>query len=329
MLKISHLLKFISEMNPQNTPTRLCFFNFLRGFPQSDEVLTSQYIEQFFNYCLDYPHWAANRNLLGGEVKSLLQHFNSFYQHSFDYSTVRFPHQIQLIEIEQNVDLIEAARQYCESLSRGDDRVQIILDQGKKIVALILREDKSLEVRTFDRKWTIRQGRLEPLRADLVLYYNSAMELQPNKIHRIEIAPYITAQFSMIQGQMTGLILRGYVFQKLVEFKNEDFSEKARLFYPIKHLESFFVRRETDPYYNDLIQQSEKVIALARNQDPQALQMGQRLQSQVESALEYIYNDDKHLQRLVKEFASINNHLKANESWQNQKVTTKSDSINI
>ncbi|MGZ3770737.1 MAG: hypothetical protein ACXVCP_06140 [Bdellovibrio sp.] len=302
MLKVGQLLKFVSDMNPQNTPTRLSFFNFLRGFPHPEDVLTPELIEMFFNYCLDYPHWASNKQQLGHEVQFLLENFNSFYQQKFDLSPIRFPQNVQLIEIEHFHDLIDAVSSYVKTSLCGEkDKFRILPDQNKRAVAIILREDKTLEVRCFDKKFTIRKGFLEPLRKDLVLYYTSELELSSQHTHKIEVAPYITGQFRITSDRVTGSLLRGYVFQKLQEMKNEPLQEQTRILFPIKRLEQFFVDRRTDPYYQDLVSQLERTCALVQQGDSEALNWASIILTKAETALENVFLADKLMTLLVRD----------------------------
>lgn len=302
MLKVGQLLKFVSDMNPQNTPARLSFFNFLKGYAHPNEDLSKELIEQFFNYSLDYPHWASNKTQLGHEVYFLLDNFNGFYQQKFDLSQIRFPQAMQLIEIENTPDLLDAVSCHIQNLCGEKDKFRLINDQNKRVIAILLREDKSLEVRTFDKKFTIREGRLEPLRKDLALFYTPQLELSPDHIQKIEVAPYITAQFTVTGDRVSGQLLRGYVYQKLLELKNEPLKEQTRLLFPIKRLEQFFIDRNTDPYYNDLVSQLERTSALIQQGDEDALKWSSMILTQAETALENIFIGDKLLTLLVRDF---------------------------
>ncbi len=301
MLKVGQLLKFVSDLNPQNTPTRLSFYNFLRGFPHADDSLTPELIEMFFNYCMDYPHWASNKQQLGHEVQFLLENFNSFYQQKFDLSPIRFPQNMQIIEIEHFSDLIDAVSSYVKSQCEDGDKFRILPDQNKRVVAIILRADKSLEVRTFDRKFTIRNGALEPLRKDLVLYYNPELELSSHHDHKIEVAPYITAQFRVIKDKVSGVLMRGYVFQKLLEVKNESLQDQTRILFPIKRLEQFFIDRRTDPYYQDLISQLERTCNLVQQGDSEAIKWSSIALGKADTALENVFLGDKLLTLLARD----------------------------
>ena len=293
MLKVGQLLKFISDLNPQTTPTRLSVFNFLKGFPFPEDDLTPEVIEKFFYYCMDYPHWASNKQQLGNEVHFLLENFNSFYQKKFDLGPIRFPQNIQLIEMENFSDMIDAVSLYLKSQYSDEDKFRILPDQNKRLIAIVLRADKTLEVRTFDRKFIVHNGSLRPLRDDLTLYYTANLELSPHHTHKVEVAPYITAQFSVFEDKVTGVFLRGYVFQKFAEFKNEKLSEQTRLLFPIKRLEQFFIDRRTDPYYQDLITQLERTCALVQQGDAEALKWAPVVLGKAETALENIFMADK------------------------------------
>lgn len=301
MLKVSQLLKFVSDMNPQNTPARLAFFNFLKGYSHPDDLLSKELLEQFFNYCMDYPHWAAHRSQIGGEIYFLLENFNGFYQEKFDLSQLRLPQTMQLVELENISDFLDAASCYVRKICTENDKFRLINDQNKRAIAILLREDGSLEVRTYDKKFIIRNGELEPLRKDLALFYTSSLELSSNHLQRIEVAPYITAQFTVNGEFVTGQLLRGYVYQKLLELKNEPLKEHPRLFFPIKRLEQFFVDRRTDPYYNELTILLEQSGTLVRERDPEALKQSADLLDKAESALENVFISDKLLTLLIRD----------------------------
>ncbi|HEY8270978.1 MAG TPA: hypothetical protein VIG33_08815, partial [Pseudobdellovibrionaceae bacterium] len=137
MLKVGQLIRFVAGLNPQNTPAKLSFYNFLRGFPHPDEALTPELIELFFTYCMDYPHWAANKNQLSNEVQYLLENFNNFYQQHIDLNKIRFPQTMQLLEIERMPDLEEILDIYLKRQYSESDKFRLINDQNKRVIAII------------------------------------------------------------------------------------------------------------------------------------------------------------------------------------------------
>jgi len=301
MLKVGQLLKFVSELNPQKTPTRLSFYNFLRGFATPEENLTPALIEMFFRYCMDFPHWASNKVQLGHEVQFLLENFNNFFQQRFDLSQIRFPQNMQIIEIEHSADLIDAVSSYLKTQLLEGDKFRVLPEQNKRLIGVILRADKSLEARTFDKKFTITQGQLEPLRKDLTLYYSPELELSPLHLQKVEVAPSIIAQFRIHKGRTHGLLLRGYVYQHLLELKNTPLAEEPRLLFPVKRIEQFFVDRRSDPYYQEVVSQLERTCALIQQGDEEASKWGMMTLNKAESALENIFQGDKLLNLLIRD----------------------------
>jgi len=301
MIKISQLLKFLSEINPQTTPVRLALFNYLKTFHELEEILSPEIFERFFNLCLDDPHWARNKVQLGHETQLLLKNFNSFYQGQFNLSTVRFPETQQVIEIENLEDLKAAAASYASRLISEGDQFRIIHDQNKRILILILKKDHSLEVRIVDRKFTIRKGQFEPLRNNMAIFYNSKLELSPDHVHTFEVAPHMVTQFEVQGERLFGVISRGYVFQKFQVFQGEKLHEISRLFWALKRIEQFFVVRNSDQFYLDLTQKLERSKLQGPMKDPQWLQVLPVLMNQADMALEHIYIGDNRLESLIRD----------------------------
>lgn len=299
-LLTSQLLRYIQNSNPQTTPARLAFFNFLSHTVEPDSKLSPETIRRFFEYCLDFSHWVTNKSPLGHEVKFLLEHFNKSYQNAFDLKALRFPDSMQVIEIDLFHDALELIDTYIQSICGPKDKARILSDQGKRVVAIILKEDKSLEVRTFDKKFTVRNGVLEPLRTDLCLFYTPDLELATDKLHIIEVAPYITAQFRFDGVGITGFLMRGFVFQKLAQYKGESLKSESRILFPIKRLEQFFIEKKSDPYYSELVDQLEKACGMISQGDEKNFHWCSMVLSQAETALENVFLGDKLMTVLVK-----------------------------
>lgn len=301
MLKVGPLLRFLTDMNPQNTPPRLALCNWLRGFADPDETLTPRLFERFLWDCLDYPHWATNRTQLGSELRSTLEHFNSFYQQRMDLRDIRFPETIQIIELEQNRDVQEVLSSHLRQSLPPEASFRIRFDGKQNVLAFVLNPDRTLEVRCFDRKFTLRDGILEPLRQDLTLFYDAELNIAEDCQHKIEIAPYVTAQFTISKGRVRGVCLRGFVFQKMLEFKGEMLSEVPRLQMPIRRIEQFFIDRTSDTQYQDLVQKLERTRALIRAGDVEARRWAPTILTQAETALEQVYTQDRLLALLARE----------------------------
>ncbi|MFP5520174.1 MAG: hypothetical protein ACLGGX_09740 [Bdellovibrionia bacterium] len=315
MLKVAQLIKFISDLNPQNTPARLAFYNFLKGFALPEENLTPELIEKFFIYCLDYPHWAANKSQLGHEVKFLLENFNSFYQQRIDLTEIDFPQDQQVIEIEHFADLLKISESYLKRQYPSDCKIRTLSDQNRRVIALVLKTDRSLDIFTFDKKCTIRGGHIEPLRTDLVLHYSADLELKEGVLQKLEVAPYITAHFTVKANRLHGLVIRGYVFQKLLELKNELLSEQPRVLFPIKRIEQFFIDRKSDPYYQEIVSELERTTNLIRQGDQEASKWSHLALTKAETALENVFIGDKLLGLLVKDLRHASQAVSTNSNF--------------
>lgn len=300
-MKISHLLKYIADLNPQNTPARLAFYNFLRHFQFYLEDVTPQVLNTFFSHALEYPHWETNKTSLGKEVQMLVESFIRFHKGEFDFSSVRFPQNLQLVELNSFSDLLEVANHFARSTTAEDDKYRIIPDQGRKVILVTLKADQSVEVAVFDKKFVIRNGQLEPLRVDFKLSYDQNLELRENYIHMLEVAPYLFAQFVMINGRPQGSLLRGYVFQRYQELNGLLLEEQTKVFIPLKRLEQVFIDKQSDPYYLDLIGQLTEAPEKLRQGDLASEKIARRVLERADLATKEIFIGDKMLSGLINE----------------------------
>lgn len=343
MLKVSQLIKFIGDLNPNQSPARLALYNYLKHFHIADDALDASIINQYFTYAFDYTHWQQNKTQLGNEIKFLLTNFNSIHQNKFDTSSIRFPQSIQIFDIEIFSDLVDIVNNFIETDKDEADKFRLINDQQKRVIAIVLKPTGHLKVRIFDKKCVLRGGKIEPLRTNMTLHYTPQLELDPEHVQRLEIAPFITAQFKTLNQRCMGSFIRGYVFQKYQELKGEAVHEQLKLFYPLKRVEQFFIDRRTDSYYQELVTSLERMNGLARQGDQEALRRGQALINMGEMALTNIFIDDKLLTLLVRDLKSTFElqaknkpqaaHLQApkterNKEWPNALPLTKYDLTN-
>ena len=115
-------------------------------------------------------------------------------------------------------------------------------------------------------------------------------------------------------GEMTGVALKGYRFQTR---PINEYPE--RLFLYLQKLQSFFLKKEVHPYYQQLIEKLEKTIrSLKMNQKlktPAAAATQKpilELESQVRSALEMVFIGDRLLGLLLRDV----HNLLGNHEWQ-------------
>lgn len=299
MLKIGHLLKFLSEINPHTSPVKLALFNFIKAFYTPDEVLTKAFFESFFCHTLDYSHWYANKTHLSHELLIILKNFNGLFQNKLDLSAITFPDQIQVFEIDQQKNCQDVLFKYLQSLSSSKIQVKVCLDQ-KKFLGFSLDENGKLSVFQLDKKFIIRNSQLEPLRNDLCLKYTPQLELENEQMFFFEISPHHLIKFKIKNEKVSGVITRGYMFQKVQEFTDLKIHEIPRLFWPLKRAEQFFITRESDPFYSDLVKKLTDISQGIWEKNSESWQKYMSiLLSQSDSALENVYIGDKRLEELI------------------------------
>lgn len=321
-MKISQVLKFIGDLNPQNTPARLAFYNFLRHFQLPTDELSPDILNRFFCHALEYPHWQTNKAQLGKEIQAIIENYSRFYHSDFDFEAVRFPNQCQIVELENYQDLLDAVRIYGRSITSESDKLRVIPEAGRRAVLVVLHEDGSLTARVFDKKFTVRGGMLEPLRTDMALHYDSNLELKEGNINCIEIAPYLMGQFAIQDGRPHGNLIRGYVFQKFLEVKDLPLEDQSRLFISIKRLEQLFFDRETDPYYQEIVRELGRTPGQLLAGGVEVEKKAEAILERAELAFSEIFIGDKTLALLIKEVRHAQNQARDystdqfREEWQ-------------
>lgn len=324
MVRIGQLLKYLAALNPQTSPVRLALYNYLNHFHQSEQILNFEVLNIFFNHCLEYPHWQQNKTSLGKEVHQLIENFAmnlpADEAKNIGSEKIRWPYDLQVIELESFHDFSECIHNYLSIHYTQGEKFRIIADQAKKLVAVVLFPEGQVRIRCFDKKFTIRSGVLEPLRTDLSIAYNSKLELSSAVTHRIELGPYTCAQFDLIEGNIVGSAVRGYLFQKYQDFRGGTLSDHLKLFYSIKRLEQYFVDRRTDPFYQELIESLEKTTTFLKMNDSEAIRYCPHLLAQSEAAYEQVFMGDKLLGLLIRDLQSL---------WQTKQTPQKLDLTNL
>lgn len=299
MQTVSRILQQISAQGFQLSPVRLTLFNYLSLF-DSEDFFTHDTLLSFLQDCLDYPHWQQHRNEVTRELENILKELGE--EELADPGEIHDFLDRQIFEVTHDRDFAEAVQSYMTHQLTGEGRqFRLFNDGNKKLIAICLKPDGQLEVRQFDRKFTIRHGQLTPVRGDLCLYYDAQLNLSETRHHKIEVAPYVLARFRVQDQFFFGKMVRGYIFQRLQELNGQPMEGNSRLFMSIKRLEQFFVRRESDPFYQKLVQLLERTIHLIRIGEPMAPAAIMETQVSVQNALEYVFTGDKLLSLLLKD----------------------------
>ncbi|PIS11733.1 MAG: hypothetical protein COT73_02375, partial [Bdellovibrio sp. CG10_big_fil_rev_8_21_14_0_10_47_8] len=88
MLKVAILIKYLSENNPQATPARLTFYNYLNHFLDPNGLFNPDDLETFFAHTLDYTHWLQNKTQLGQEIRQIIENVTEQSRGHFDFGQI-------------------------------------------------------------------------------------------------------------------------------------------------------------------------------------------------------------------------------------------------
>jgi len=321
MLKVQALIKYLSENNPQSTPVHLALFNYLSHVANTQELMTAELLENFFAMCLDYTHWQQNREQLGREIQELLgEHV--------DMTGLKLPVQTQVVELENLSDVTDALQCYLNSIYKKGEKYRLIMEGEKKILCIVLMPDQSICIRTFDRKMMVRHGQLEPLKKDLILYYNSNLELVPDQMQRLEVGPFVTAQFVTSAEGVQGSLVRGFQHQKFFDLQGESLGSYPKLFYCVKRIEQYFLQRQSDPFYQETVAALEKTNEKMRLHELDSFQDAVDVMARAQNILEYVFTGDKLLSLLIRDLQHtlsqknsrvVRTPQKVEESWNQTK----------
>ncbi|MBX2994451.1 MAG: hypothetical protein KF681_06510 [Bdellovibrionaceae bacterium] len=302
MQNVGSVLKYISSQKFQLSPGLLTFHNYLQHLHGEDETWSPSILTHFFNDCLQYPHWIQNRVSLTEDLQQCLQQYQVIHQANLGLEHVRWPNETQVVEVETKRDFADLINSFLTfQYQKTGSKFRLVHETEKMVFAVILHPDRSLTVRQFDRKFTMREGHLEPLRTDLEVHYDSELNLEEDLHFKLEVAPFVTCRFMRTGEVVSASLVRGYICQKFHEFKMAPIESYPRLFYTLKRIEQTFLRRESDPFYVQLTQDLERTLNLLRHGEPLDPAQVTDLQVRSQNALEYVFHGDKLLRLLLRD----------------------------
>lgn len=318
MQNIGSVLKYISSQKFQLSPGLLTFHNYLQHMCDETQKWDISVLNRFFNDCLVYPHWIQNRVSLTEDLKNCLENFEKQSEESLHLEATKWPTEIHVIEIENKKDFSDLINAYLRTqYQKVGSKYRLVFDSEKMIYAILLHPDQTLTVRQFDRRFTIREGFLEPLRTDLEIHYNTDLNIEEDMPHKIEVAPFVTCLFSSVGEFYSASLVRGYYCQKFHEFKLSPLDAYPRLFFALRRIEKYFIRQESNPYYLNLTQELERTLNLLRLSEPLKPSQVTELQVRVQNALDFVFHGDKLLRLLLRD---LENQMAKPESLRPAKV---------
>jgi hypothetical protein len=296
---VTGLTQHISRLDPDKDAARLSFYNYLKNLCDPTREVNSELVNAFYTRALSFSHWQESKADLFREVEALLNHFQHASGNALNLSDIIRANDLQVVRAENLSQVEPVVKKWISARVAPNEKYRILRDADSRLVAIILKQDHSLSVTTFDASLALRNGELTPLNNDLSVHYDSNLQLHPQMIQNIEAGSHSIARFHVGIEGLRGVFVRGYTFQKSASLDGGGLGRYPMLFYPLKRLEQYFVDRATDRTYSELTNGLEKAIDLLSDDSATGAPVAQSALERGRLALEQIYPDDRMLRLLI------------------------------
>ena len=303
MARVAQILQVMSNMSPQAHPARLALFNYLQNFIPQVENLTPEELERFFRRCLNFPHWRANKKELLEQTEVILRRVGDQMTLSLAVNSVCQMVESPEFELSRESDVKDVVSRFLEPRLEGGSQYRLVSIPGHRVMAIVLNRDRSVQVRVFSNWGCLRAGVIIPLLDDLFLSYNPHLDLISNTIHHVEINPNTSCRFGINENGCTGLLIRGYTFQRYEVLSGGAIDKHPELAFPLKKLESYFIHRRDDPVYQQITDMLEKSSKLLADGKPGAVGFAMNALDQARHAHENLFANDRLLGLVIRELS--------------------------
>jgi len=291
-----------ARVNPQSD-VGVALLNYIQAFHNPEEIWHPKAITDFFLECLIYPHWQQNRKLLRNEIQKLLSEVQQEARVDLNLEHIQWVTDYQVIEVANQNDWQELVLNHLKAHTSKDSQVKIRLCiEAYFLYGLLFNSQTGqLEVRAYDNRFTIQKGVLVPLRECFKLIYDTQLNLIEGQPFFIELGPFIRGRFQIRGGLFDYSATRGFLFQRFQVVTRSPLEAITRLFYPLKRVESLFIKKDSNPFYVGLTQELERMVHQLRLREPLSSKETMDLLVRAKNALEYVFQEDKLLTLLIKE----------------------------
>ena len=298
--QVHQVTQHIMKLSPERNLARLAFYHFLLSVPPAQGEFKKDLLESFYHHALCFDFWQNHMSDLGKTIVADLESFYRWNRHEPPEWLIHMPtpEQFQWITLEKSTDLQEVIRRHLTRPNKKDN-LKIVPIENQNVLAVTVLEEGGVNVATYSPRLMVQNGQLKPMGPQSKLTYTSRLEILPATPCWVNGPHQVRFFFYADQDRVTGSALRGHTFQKLESFSDLPLSQNLDLFAGVKTLEKYFVSRESDPFYSEVVNLLEKANEIisqgkgaSRPQLESALQKGQW-------ALKMIFPQDRLLTLLV------------------------------
>lgn len=294
----THLARHMLSFQPNKDAARLCLYHFLIHHCERDTPLSPQLFEQFCRMALMHPHWQDHAVSLSQELQYTLQHYNETYMLDWSMKDFVFPDHWQVVAIKNSIEGIHIFEKWASQNTEKGSKNRVFYTRDKNYIVLNQSPSGEVTVIHSTPHMLIQKGELHPLSMAIRLHYDENLNLKPDVTQYLKVDPGTYARFRIQQKNLSGMLIRGYIFQNKSEPTGR-INQFPEIYYPLKKLEQYYVDKKSDPDYQELVQVLEKAIELFHLRHPEAESFGEAALERGRSALENIFINDNVIQALV------------------------------
>lgn len=292
--------------------------NFLNYLCDSDELISPQLINRFYNRSLIFNEWQQNFEALHSATSVAIRNFCDATGFDFKFADVIEPSQMQIIPLSQRKVKERLMERFLESEISEADQFRLFEDRTGRSVAILRLQNKSVRAITFPNFGALIDAEVVPLCTDFALSYSPSLELEVGAAQNLQLNAQTHARFKFsTPATLNGAIVRGFNFEPVKVLSNTTLIKEPELFYPVKHLEHFFIDRNSDAVYLELISSLSHAIDLVLTEASEAVPFAQEVLERSRFAWEQIFPDDKPLQVQVQ---SLERALSVENLWPNHRI---------
>lgn len=299
----SLLTQFIPLHATDENAGRVALYHYLKNFCREEEILQPDLINQFFAECLQMPHWQEKKLELYNDIKELLAQFCSKQRIVMALDQLWDLGKMQIVTITQPENLYQIVKNYENHRLTELETLRIVPDSESRMISIRKNSAGTICVRTFNNVVRVTGHELQPFCPDQELFYNPLLELQTQVVHRLQLAPHLQVRFEINEDSIIAQSISGSAFRQGQISKLAHLGEFSALFYHLKRLERFYIYRQSDPYYVELVSTIDKAMNLLHGGEAGAETFSRHVFESAQIAFDQIFPDDKALYLKLKELA--------------------------
>lgn len=296
MKTVNEILYHIKQRSLPNNPLTNPFLQFLSLACEKDWKFNKSLMRTFYAKLMNFNYWLEKQSQTTEAFVELLK---SIEAESVDTSFIH-----QWVPIQNGEDFKQILQQGLQLDLQHSKIVNI-----EKGVLLIEKRQNHLFARQFRPVAEVRGSQLIPGTEISFLIYDMNLELIDHRPMVLQLTEDQFLYFKSHQGQLSGRILNSHL---LLQQRNVNTSwmKEPLLLAPLKRIEKYFIRKESDPFYSRLLEEIETSTHKLQTGQAHAMERARLSLERAYFAMENIYSEDRLLRLSTHNLQHMLNHPK-------------------